>query len=492
MRSSPPLESRLEWVLVAAACVAHLALYWLPQINLEWAFSDALLYFHDGDARRIDRYFAVQANTLGLSYSSFLVSKLLPGLDATYVPRLLSSLGILALGSALIRFGRMLELNRSDSLLVMLVLINPVVWIYSGRGTADFLPTALVLFSVSLFWGKTTGLSGYATAIITFSLAILLKYHAALLLPILWIEALSRANVDYKAVLLRLLATSALVLIGPCLYVFLMRDTFGFWITPPVFQKAFQVSVSSFATNLVSYLGYLSLLLLPLTLLSLMDRLLNPRTRMRLVLLLTAVFLVGYVALNPEGEMNFGPFDRYLNEKLVYGFLCVCAGLLILVLQDCFRAHKHPETRRLLACIAAGIVFFLAMLSLTRPAQRYLLFVLPFAYYFLTIHAGKRKILVGATILLMASINVYVAFSQYATGSASRELVQKLEASGLIADTSPEIILGHVGNEFPFSGALKKKYIVVEGHRPDQLLSAESSPIPFVRRVYAVIPNPQY
>jgi hypothetical protein len=479
------------WLLVAAACLAHLALGWLPGINLEWAFSDALLYFQHGDPRHIERYFAVQANTLGLSFSAYLLATLLPGLDAAYAPRLLSSLGILVLGAALIRIARLLDYNQRDALLVMLALINPMVWVYSGRGTADFLPAALALYSVSLFWDKTVRLPGLAIAIVAFSTAIVIKYHAALLLPLLWLEALGRANADYKSTLWRLSAVSALVLSGPLLYVLLVRQTLGFWFIPPAFQHSFPISFSSFATNCVSYLGYLSLLLLPLSMVPLLRRLSSRRSLVLLALAFSALFALGYVAIEPDGEMNFGPLDRYLNSQVASGILCASAGLLVFVLQDCFAAAKSPETRRLLICLLLGIALFIAVLSFTRPAQRYLLFALPLAYYFVATPGANRKMVVGAAIALMMSVNLYVGISQYATGTASRALVQQLVARGLLERTNPGDLLWHAGNAFPLGADFKDAtYTIVNGHHPEQMLFAESAPLPFIRRAYSVIPIP--
>jgi hypothetical protein len=188
--------------------------------------------------------------------------------------------------------------------------------------------------------------------------------------------------------------------------------------------------------------------------------------------------------------MNFGPLDRYLSSELANGVLCASAGLLVFVLKDCFGTHNMRETRRLLACMVVGIIIFIAVLSFTRPAQRYLLFVLPLAYYFLAIGKSKRKIIVGSTIVLMMSINLYIGISQIATGRAANDVVQILADHGLLDETSPGDVLGHVGNEFRLDlDPGEFAYTVVNGHHPEQILSVESAPVPLIRRVYSVIPK---
>lgn len=488
MQNNSPAQT--NGLLILAVFGVHLSLLWLPPINLEWAFFDVIRFFETDDMRYADRYFSVQANPLGLSYASFLLSRLLPGLDVEYAPRVLSALGVLLLGYALVRLGRALQLRRDMTVLLLLVLVNPLVWVYSGRGTADFLPAALALFSVSLLWDKSTGAFGTVTALCALSLAILLKYHAVLLLPMIWIEALSRPHVDYRSQWVRLCVGSALVLAGPCLYIYFVHLYFGFWLVPPKLQAAFEISPSAFLTNLTSYFGYLSLLLLPLNLLSVVGRLSNARSVVRVALVACALFLLGYFVLRPDGEMNFGPFDRFLTEQFANGLICISAGLFILVLLDGYRAQKHhAETLRLMACMAVGIAIFLAALSLTRPAQRYLLFVLPMAYFFLAVHLHKRTAYIVATVLLLVSINALIGISQYATGSAAREVVQKLRAGGLIDDTYPGAILWHAGNAFSISAPAKRHHVVAEGHRPGELFCATSAPVPFIRREFCVIPH---
>jgi len=487
-----PLSANLYWkywlVVVGVFCL-HLALIGLPRINLEWAFFDVVQYFESGDRRYLDRYFSVQANPLALSYLSFLLAKLVSGLDVVYAPRLLSALGVLLLGSALVRLSRTLELRQDATLLIVLVLINPLVWVYSGRGTADFLPAALALFSVSLLWDKSTGSLGIVVAMSVFSLAILLKYHAALLLPMIWIEVLSRPWLDFRRGLMGLSAGSALVLIGPCLYQYVVHAQFGFWVVPPKFQAAFEIAPIDFLTNLISYLGYLSVLLFPLSLLPILRKLTSTRRIVGAVLLAGASFLVGYFALRPDGEMTFGPIDRHLNAPVVYGFLCMCAGLWILVLLDGYRAHEHQtEPRRLMACMIVGIMLFVAALSLTRPAQRYLLFVLPMAYFFLSVHLQQRALIVSTSVVLV-SVNVYIGISQYATGSASRTMVQKIQANGLLDKTDPGVIEGHVGEQFPVVTPPDRRYVVVDGTDPGQILCVASSPLPLVRREYCIVPQ---
>jgi hypothetical protein len=366
------------------------------------------------------------------------------------------------------------------------------VWIFGGRGTADFFPAALALFGLSLFWDKRQKPGILALAAFIFSIAIILKYHTAILLPLIWLEALTRPNIKYKETVLRMGAITAAVSIMPAIYVYAVQHRFGFWLISPAFQSTFRVNVTpSFVlTNFISYAGYLALLLLPLSLLPVWNHMRARSGAIKLFAVAAVLFLAGYGLIEPNGEMNFGPLDAYFNTRVVGGAFCLCAGLFFLVLIDGLSAIRADrETFRIFFCAALGITIFIGVLSFTRPAQRYLLFVLPLVYFFLAPALAGKKRVAAIVVALWVVINIYIMLNQYATGQAVAELTQKITDSGLIDVTDPGAIDGHIGNRFPVNTSRDKKYIVVAGKNPAQILFAESMPAPFVYRAYSVVPE---
>jgi hypothetical protein len=142
--------------------------------------------------------------------------------------------------------------------------------------------------------------------------------------------------------------------------------------------------------------------------------------------------------------------------------------------------------------LTAGILVFVGILSGTRPAQRYLLFVLPLLYFFVPGILRASKVLTWVTLGCYVAINGFIALSQIATGNAAAELTQKIAAAGLIEDTDPGAIAGHTGNQFPadsLTDSTTKKYTVIAGTSSTQLFFAESRPAPFVRKVYSLVPR---
>jgi hypothetical protein len=70
------------------------------------------------------------------------------------IPRQLAMSGFIFLGLALVRLNRLAGNETRPGILLAAVFWNPLVRTFGGRGAADFLPAALVLFSLSMFWSK--------------------------------------------------------------------------------------------------------------------------------------------------------------------------------------------------------------------------------------------------------------------------------------------------------------------------------------------------
>ncbi len=474
------------FALACGVVLLHLCLLWLPTINLEWAFITAARYFESGDPALLARYHEVQANTLGVPYLAHLLG-MFPGLDITTAPRILSAIATLLLAGALYRFSSLLGSGPS-TLLLALVLLNPLIWTFSGRGTADFLPAALALFSLTGLLARKPGTVATTFCCLLFGIAITLKYHAAFLLPIIWLEALSRGV--SSGMLITTLRRTALVCAIPLGYLILVRHNLGFWVTPPAFQDALGVrlSIGTWLTNFVAYLGYLGLLLFPVLLTGVAARA-SGAGAVRWSAAGVLLFVTGYWLLTPAGEMNLGPLDAFVRPDLLHGALCVFAGLFCAAasrqLRD--RGLDH-ERRRVLLVILLGCLAFVAILSISRPSQRYLLFILPLAFLLLPTPGTRPWAHVfAATLVAYGLLNSFVATKQYATGIAALQMVEEITERGLLDVTDPGIILGHAGDRFPSLAPEMARYTVVPGRRDDALVYTENSPLPLIRQGFSLV-----
>jgi len=479
-------------ILVAMFVAAHLALLNLPSVNLEFAFSDAARFFSTGEPQYLQQYFHYEANTLAVPWLAFAIGLLFPAVPVDYIPRLLSVVGIPFLAVGLLRINRRLQDKTDPCRLISIVLLNPLVWTFSGRGTADFLPAALAMFSLSLFPHANgqpgIGLSRRMFASAVLGVAAVLKYHALLLLVAALVETLIVYRHRYRAILLALATAAVPAVLIVTLYLVAVRTAFGFWVVPPSLRPALSINLGAGLDNLVSYSGYLVLLTVPLSLTAPWRRLTSAPARLTaVVLFLPAVFIIGYFFLSDNGEMNFGPLDPYVDKRVANGVLAMLGGVMFVRLAMVWREVRWTQTVAVAG--VAAIAFFLLMLSVTTPAQRYLLFVLPFFYLF-AVPRRDHRLAVAAALLLSVALDAYITLNQVASGVASVEMARRITDLGLLSKTLPQAIEANVGNRFfPYRDE-KKSFVVVAGDVDGKIAGVHYSPVPlmpFIGKTYSLV-----
>lgn len=486
-----PARPRAVALVTALAITAHLALIGLPFINFEWAFSDAARYFSVHQPDLLVRYFRVEANTLGIPALAFVIHCLLPFLKIDFCTRLISISGFALLAYALLGINERTGFTLSAPLLIAIVLLNPLVWTFGGRGIADLFPATLALCAVALFWNPADRATTRTLAIILFGVAIVLKYHAVLLLPLVWLEVLTRPGTNRKRAVARLCAISCAIMLLPAIYVVAVRHSLGFWLAPPQFQSKHHLLLSpTFAiTNFISYAGYLALLLMPFSLLPLWKHAHSLSGFIRLMAALLLLFALGYAFLLPNGEMSFGPLDRYLNLHIVNGAFTLCAGLFAFCIFDGLQgARANSSSYRYMLCLAAGIVLFIGVLSFTLPGQRYLLFVLPLAYYFVARAMAGRRSMITLAIVLSIALNAFISANQVATGQAAAEMMKQIRDKGYLPLTEPGTLGIQTDDEFPLAYNPPARYTVVLGKAPDGIVVVDKRPFPFAHKAYSLVP----
>jgi hypothetical protein len=66
----------------------------------------------------------------------------------------------------------------------------------------------------------------------------------------------------------------------------------------------------------------------------------------------------------------------------------------------------------------------------------------------LPIDLARVRSVVVATGLVYASLDGFVAYSQWCTGTAARQMADRIEAAGLLPVTDPGDLASHVGDRF--------------------------------------------
>jgi hypothetical protein len=482
--------SRAIAIVTAVTITAHLAFIGLPSINFEWAFVDAARYFGLHQSELLVRYFGVEANPLGVPLLSYFVHLILPFLKIDIIPRLLAISGFAFLAFALLRIGERVGITLSAPLLTAIIFLNPLIWTFGGRGTADFFPAALALCAVALFWDAPDTARRRILAVVLFGLAIIMKYHAVLLLPLVWLEELSRPGANHKNAFVRLCTMSCAILLGPAIYLVVVKRSLGFWLAPPLFQGVHHLSLTPtfVITNFVCYSGYVGLLLIPFSFLPLWKHAHSRSGIVRIVVAGLLLFILGFFVVVPNGEMNFGPLDVYLTPCIVGGCFALCAGLLPLCIADGIQSERaNPSNRRYMICLAAGIFLFIGVLSFTRPAQRYLLFVLPLAYCFVARALVGRRLMAAFVIVVSITSNAFIYANQLAKGQASAEMMRQISEDGYVPLTEPGALLLQDGDQFPLQYNAPARYIVISGKAADAIVVVEKRPFPFVHKAYSLV-----
>ena len=268
--------SRAVAIVTAVVIVAHLAFIGLPAINFEWAFVDAARYFGLHQPELLVRYFGVEANPLGVPFLAYFIHLILPFLKIDIVPRLLAISGFIFLAFALPTHQRARRHHfiraspHGDHLPESSDLDLRRAW-HRGFLSGGCFALCAVAF---LFWDAQDSAPKLILAIVIFGLAIIMKYHAVLLLPIVWLEGLSRPGTNRKScILIRLCAISCAILLGPAIYIVAVKQSLGFWLAPPLYQGIHHLLLTPtfVITNFISYSGYIALLLTPFSFLPLLE-----------------------------------------------------------------------------------------------------------------------------------------------------------------------------------------------------------------------------
>ena len=179
--------------------------------------------------------------------------------------------------------------------------------------------------------------------------------------------------------------------------------------------------------------------------------------------------------------MNFGPVDDLLNDRVrVFILALMCLATVTLTFTSDIKSNKVKSTLGLVVLIT------LFVFSSSRPAQRYLLFVLPFFILCLPAKLLNSKIVVFTTLGIFISANFFIESSRWATGTAANLMVKKLEIENLIQKTDAGAIESHVGNKFYRTKDMTKTYIVIAGKNNQSIITTTAG-ISFFEKSFSLI-----
>ncbi len=464
-QSLRPIDLRtLAWGLLLFLAT-QLLFVGRPTINLEYAFIEAALSLAGHQpAERMAYFWSTQANPLGYPFLASLILRLLPMIEPLAIVRLLSVLGgVLLLVSAadLLRYlpG---TTAASERWTLLLLACHPMIWLYTNSATADILPTGLMLAAIACCCRGRTRVRWHFPGIALFSLACIVKFNCALmgggLAFILLADALAKQKtLARNAAWLLAYALSAIGVL--VIYFLWIYRNYGIIFLPEHFKTilTFERSGTQRLMAFVLYLDFLVLFAGPLALVLLSSLFLKGRKRFWLGLSVLfgtfAVTMVFFRAVPTIGEMDFGGLGELLPPVVLLMVYAAGLWMVFLLAFSLIDAIRDEHRRGFVALLLAISVPYLLVSAMTRPAQRYLILVLPFFLIWLVHMAWQLKPRTARTLMVSAS-GLFVGLSMLgilylnAQAYAADRIGQWIVRNQLVEQTDPGILANHIGHLF--------------------------------------------
>ena len=394
----------------------HLGYINTPFVNLEWVYRQGAQFFLTGDIRALEHYFNGQANPLTYSYLvSLLVSS--SGIDQFAIYRLPALFGGTLLLLVLVRY--------QNPWLVLVVALNPLIWIYSGRAYSELLAAGLMLVAYEMhrhiavggFVGVLSGAVKYHT------LPILMLNAGLNWLSLIWKNGFRFWNNHY-------FRSIAIALAGFLIFLIIYQKLFDVWIVPSHYKFLLETSMLNWINNFFSYgfyLGGMFFLTIP-AFLNLND------SKSKILILGLSIVL----ALRNENivEMNFGSFNQLLGEDII--LLIKIIGFWNFLL--CCKIFWNDDKSRILLLT---VLLYMVLLSMTRPAQRYLIFVIPFWAIMICLRFEIHRVVQVGYVFILCGLNLFATLYQVQNARASADIAAWSQSKGI--QISSEIIYPHVG-----------------------------------------------
>jgi hypothetical protein len=190
-----------------------------------------------------------------------------------------------------------------------------------------------------------------------------------------------------------------ILIIIPITYYISVKYHFGFYLLSESFytDHALKKNLLNITQNLIGYLCFLSIFMFPLSL--------SLQIKLNFKIFLFYIFLIffGVYQFNffELGELDFGFFGLYLNNNVL---LIISFSLLFIFFLKILEIIKNKEEIKMNIKLITVVLFFVIILSLSKPVQRYLIFILPIIIFLIVKNSEVKKI----RLLLIIGICIYL------------------------------------------------------------------------------------
>ena len=393
----------------------HLAYINTPFVNYEWAYRIGSQYFLTHDSELLEQYFLNQANPLTYSLFSSIIVNIFGDHFASY--RILALLGGIIVLFSLSKY--------KEPYLLLIVGLNPLIWIYSGRAYSELLSVGIMLLAIN--FQKLGVLSGFFAG-----LSASIKYHSIVMygsyLFISWIkEQIIEKKINFKDVRLISASLSLILLIA---FIVINQYLFDVFVVPDTMNIVLEIKAQNVIINFYSYAFYLA----GMFIFTLPFAIKNSNKYMLIIIAIISMLLEFF--WKDYGEMGFGSFNLLLNNEVIH--LLHITGFINFIF--CIFTFFHDKNSRKMLLT---VIVFLLIMSLFRPVSRYLIFVIPFWGIMIFKNFRINKTVLLPFILICIVLNSYAVFYQIRTASASLEIATWIKTNNY--QTGYGVIYPHVG-----------------------------------------------
>ena len=440
------------WYVIIFAFVAHLPLITLYPVNFEFTFSEGAKYLINFDQKIVEDYFFNQANTFAYSFIVGLINKIFPIENLLIYTRLLSATSYFFFGLAFINIFKYYKIKFQCYIFLIFFFLNPIIWTYGYRGTPDLLSSSLAIYCFSNIITCNNKFNfKFFFNYFVLGISICVKPFGLIYLGIIIL-------LDYKNNLLQIikkyLFLIILTLLIPVIYFLLIKFNFNFFLIPLNFQTQVTFIHSNFLYVFFGYSVFLSILVFPLTF---NIKYLKKKINLFIMFLL---FLLSFFFYNiistPSAELNFGFFQNLINIKIIAIFAFVLFSFFLIFFIEIIK-RKIIINYKLIFII----FFYIFILSLTRPAQRYLITILPIVFLLILINLKllKKSMLFLVITFIYIPLNLIITINFYFTAHNNQIIISYLRNEQLLSKTDPGKLYPH---SYHFFGKdlTKRQYII--------------------------------
>lgn len=469
-----------KFLIISIIFFLHLAFLFFPSVNFEHSFFQAANNFELNKIDAMNNYFAVQANTFVYPILIFLFKNLF-FLDYPYAARLISSIGILSLGLGIIKLSKSFSLFNNNYLLII-ILLNPFIWVMAHRGTPDFISSSLSLMSLSYLIARNNLFIQIFFSLIL-GLAIAIKPTVGIIL--IFINFYYFYFYDYKFILFikSIFFINFLSIFPFLLYFILIKFNFNFYLTNDYFLNSLKISsIFNYINNLIIYVGYFYLFIIPLRINTFWNNLQINKFNYFYPIIFLILSYFGYNLIIPQLELNLSFISIILGRKIentLYLF-----SFFLFLYDIYFNKSVFFKNNILNKSLILTIFTFFITMSFFSPSQRYLICPIVLFTYLIFSQCNNNFIL---TLIIYIFFSLILSINHYLNGKISQLIFDDMTNINIINNSCPGVIEAHIGDKFPISNKnCFNDYSVIYGYDKNSELYRELNFLFFSKKLSVI------